>query len=142
MGISEQRQFDLAFKQYRTDIAKWARESGRWKYLPGYTATDLEAEMWEVLLLAVRSYDPSKGSKFGNYFRTMRNNHYTDMVRKASTIMRTSEKDWEDFEAPETVGSDTYNVNQAVLKKLLNGESAEEIALCRLETPEIFRDVI
>lgn len=89
---SAARKFDMAHQVYRKDIAAWTYD--KVGALPGVERDDLEQEMLLVLWKAVLTYHPDNGSKFANYFRTLRDRKYVDLLRKANTGGRESEAAW------------------------------------------------
>lgn len=138
--ISKDQQFELAHRQYKKDIRAWAR--GKWKILPGWEQSDLEAEIMAVLWKAVETYDPRHGSKFANYFRTLRDRRYTDLIRKIDAECRVSEKNWMILSGQESTDEEksqwTTLDRETIYSRLV--PSAEEVYLEREESEELWRE--
>jgi DNA-directed RNA polymerase specialized sigma subunit len=120
-----------AYEVFAPKVRTWARNSS---YLfPGCAMEDVEQELFEVLHLAVLSYDPFKGATFNSYAQECFKRRISDLKRKAEAIKRRTERGWVDLDDDAV----RYAVNERFQEM-----SAEELSFvyADLRTMAVYED--
>jgi len=119
------QRFDLARPQYDRKIRTYSRI--HFHKVPGFEQADLEIELYEVLWIACRTYNPDKGAAFNSYFWSLVHRRFADLIKFAFRKSRMSNI--------HTVSLDVEAVRTAI-EETLSDASAEEEVLARISVQD------
>lgn len=121
--------FETAQESYSGVVRTFARNCVY--RLPGFDLEDVEQELLVVLWECVENYDDTNGAKFNTFLQRSLKNRVISLIRYADAKIRCANG--------MTVTLDSNSVQRAV-DEMLQGATAESIALDRIQLQEIARD--